>query len=293
MKRGAHSKRIYILTLVFIVFVVAVYGMLAKLVWGTSLAVPAGVNDETPVVDAGETSKAVELASVANTRELQLVNRDHRLKTEPQAADIVDAWPTVAFAAKDVRLDKTALNAVDAMFDAARQDGIKNLFVSSGYRDKVRQRELYDEAADKSYVQPAGYSEHETGLAADILATGVSQDDFASTPAADWLAKNSWKYGFIQRYPAGEQASTGISYESWHYRYIGLPHARYCVENHLTFEEYIVTLKNDGGYSATVDGKKYDVVYETPKDGKIRLPKTGHYSVSSDNTGGYIVTAWR
>ncbi|MDR0284671.1 MAG: M15 family metallopeptidase, partial [Propionibacteriaceae bacterium] len=128
----------------------------------------------------------------------------------------------------------------------------------------------------------------ETGLAADIMATGISQTDLAASPEGRWLAANAWRFGLILRYPAGKESVTGIAYEPWHFRYVGQPHASYCHAHGLTLEEYIDFLHQWGGYETTVDGTAYKVRYE-----RDDAPPAGdRTTVSADNTGGYIVTTW-
>ncbi|MBO6195842.1 MAG: M15 family metallopeptidase [Bacilli bacterium] len=116
------------------------------------------------------------------------------------------------------------MNAFYEMQAAASLDGI-SLFVASGFRDYDYQAELYNayvkrdgkEAADTYSARP-GYSEHQTGLAADINA---ADDSFNDTAEAKWLDKNCYKYGFIIRFPKGKEQYTGYMYESWHLRYVG------------------------------------------------------------------------
>ncbi len=116
------------------------------------------------------------------------------------------------------------MNAFYEMQAAASLDGI-SLFVASGFRDYDYQVELYNayvkrdgkEAADTYSARP-GYSEHQTGLAADINAADSSFDD---TAEAKWLEKNCYKYGFVIRFPKGKEKYTGYMYESWHLRYVG------------------------------------------------------------------------
>ena len=89
-------------------------------------------------------------------------------------------------------------------------------------------------------VMPAGHSEHETGLALDITARGNDKLDEsqAAEKEIQWLHENCWKYGFILRYPKDKEAVTGISYEPWHFRYVGREAAEYLYENRLTLEEF-------------------------------------------------------
>ena len=116
------------------------------------------------------------------------------------------------------------MNAFYEMQAAASNDGI-SLFIASGFRTYEYQQELYDayvkrdgkDAAD-TYSARAGYSEHQTGLAADINAADSSFDD---TEEAKWLENNCYKYGFVIRFPKGKEQFTGYMYESWHLRYVG------------------------------------------------------------------------
>lgn len=96
------------------------------------------------------------------------------------------------------------------------------------------------------YIQTPGASEHHTGLGVDIMANEYWDKYHALNPEADetksqqWLIKHAPDYGFILRYPksAEAQASTGIAYESWHFRYVGVENAKYMTAHHLTLEQY-------------------------------------------------------
>ena len=99
-----------------------------------------------------------------------------------------------------------------------------------------------DEAREETarWTMPPGCSEHETGLAVDIVATDNQRldDTQEQTPETIWLHENCWRFGFILRYPAGKEDVTGIDYESWHYRYVGIEAARYLTEQQLTLDEF-------------------------------------------------------
>ena len=239
----------------------------------------------------------VHVDDVTDTRCLELVNGGYAIAREPDMAFIVPAWPTAPVSARSVTLHETALEAVEKLFEAAREAQIGAYYVSSGYRSFAEQSEIYEATPNKSFVQPPNHSEHQTGFAADILATGISQSEMAASREGRWLAENAWKYGLLLRYPQGKQDVTGISYEPWHFRYVGQPHAWYCHQNNLCLEEYVEFLKAGGGYSvATGDmpysNKSYSVLYEIPENGIILVPENGFFNISRDNTGGYIITAW-
>ncbi len=116
------------------------------------------------------------------------------------------------------------MNAFNEMLGDATSDGIK-LWIQSGYRSYDYQVGLYDmyvrqdgrDTADTYSARP-GYSEHQSGLAADINNPSSS---FNGTSEAIWLKENCYKYGFIIRFPEGEEEYTGYKYESWHIRYVG------------------------------------------------------------------------
>ena len=107
----------------------------------------------------------------------------------------------------------------------------------------------YDaEEADQkaaTVVARPGTSEHELGLAVDIVDAGYQQLDEgqASTPVQQWLMAHCWEYGFILRYPDGKSDLTGIIYEPWHYRYVGVETAQALRESGQCLEEYLQAAK--------------------------------------------------
>ena len=108
--------------------------------------------------------------------------------------------------------------------------------VTSGYRSYQRQAEVYAESEPGKAQQP-GASEHQTGLAFDV--TVETNDGFESTPQYGWLMEHAHEYGFIQRYPANKADVTGISYEPWHYRYVGVDAATRMHRSGQTLEEFL------------------------------------------------------
>lgn len=139
-----------------------------------------------------------------------------------------------------------AKEAFEKMATKAKEDGY-NLRVISAYRSYEYQTTLYDnyvkkdgvDKADKYSARP-GHSEHQTGLVIDIDNISTNYENFESTEEFKWMMDNSYKYGFILRYPEGKENITGYDYESWHYRYVGEKIANFIVSNNLTFDEYYV-----------------------------------------------------
>ena len=119
--------------------------------------------------------------------------------------------------------------------------------------------------------------------------------EFGETEAGIWLAENCYKFGFILRYPEDKTDITGISFEPWHFRYVGVPHSVYMHENNLCLEEYISYLKNfsvEKPLQILTGGKTYFVYYtqKTSDTTDVYVPNEGEYTLSGNNTDGFIVT---
>ncbi|AAK81230.1 D-alanyl-D-alanine carboxypeptidase [Clostridium acetobutylicum] len=145
------------------------------------------------------------------------------------------------------QMESEAATGLENMFNAASKDGLTLLAVS-GYRPYSYQQKLYNEKvardgkaeADK-YVAEPGTSEHQTGLAMDLLSTEYSSldDGFMNTNSYKWLQQNCGKYGFIIRYPKDKENITKYNFEPWHVRYIGLPASQEIMNRGITLEEYL------------------------------------------------------
>lgn len=175
-------------------------------------------------------------------KELILVNKYNYLYETYEPENIVTIPSRYAYS--DNKAPQEILDYYKEMFNAAEKDGI-DLIISSAYRDYKDQEETYNyykktkgEEYAKNYASIAGYSEHQTGLAFDILTTKTSTKDFDNTKEAKWLKENAYKYGFILRYPEGKENITGYDYESWHYRYVGIEAAQVIHDENITFDEY-------------------------------------------------------
>lgn len=143
---------------------------------------------------------------------------------------------------------KEAAEAFDKLSEAAAEEELE-IVVTTAYRSYQFQSDLYygyvnsqgQEAADKFSAKP-GYSEHQTGLAADVSNSDVDYeltDKFGDTEAGKWMQKNAHKYGFILRFPKDKEDITGYLYEPWHLRYVGKDVAKYIYNEDITLEEYL------------------------------------------------------
>ena len=135
-------------------------------------------------------------------------------------------------------VDSRIASALQQMIDDAKKEGI-NLQITVGYRTYARQAVAFKNGTTDS---PAGTSEHNLGLSADIQAkeeNSYNAAAFEKTKAFEWLRDNAVKYGFILRYPKDKEAVTKFTYEPWHYRYVGTEQAQKIKDSGLTLEEYL------------------------------------------------------
>jgi D-alanyl-D-alanine carboxypeptidase len=138
--------------------------------------------------------------------------------------------PNIEGAASGHQVNEQTAAALEELSNAAFGEGIE-LAIVSAYRSYDRQTSIYNSMvkgygqaeADRVSARP-GYSEHQTGWAADLgAASGECELEtcFADTPEGRWLAANAYKHGFIIRYPEGKEHITGYDYEPWHLRFVG------------------------------------------------------------------------
>ncbi|THF74043.1 M15 family metallopeptidase [Cohnella fermenti] len=240
--------------------------------------------------------KTLELTEeMTHLGELVLVNRDRELWPEAVPGDIVDLGEredlTSGYSLLDpsIELSEQVALRFGEMVEAASSDGVRHFRISSGYRSFDEQEELYEEKGD-DYALPAGYSEHNLGLSLDIGSTQGPIDDSAE---GSWLKKRAWDYGFVLRYPKDKSSVTGIQYEPWHFRYVGLPHSLIMKKKDFVLEEYLAYLKEKRTIVAEAKGTRYRITYVPvpATDGTAaEVPVNGDYTLSGDNAGGVIVT---
>ena len=163
-----------------------------------------------------------------------LVNKFHYLNEDYLPDDIVPISNWYAYEGHSTK--KEVYDHYVSMWNDANEQGLV-LLVNSSYRTFEEQQEQYDMSND-DYASRPGFSEHQTGLALDIVSDGVQGNEFENTDEFKWLQENAHKYGFILRYPKDKEYITGYNYESWHYRYVGEELATKVKESGLTYDEY-------------------------------------------------------
>lgn len=210
--------------------------------------------DMTPYAGAVDTKEA---------RYLLLVNKVTPYGTTAPD-NLVASTSQKAYSFAEYRLNETALAALTAMCLEAEADGVKGIDITSAYRSYEWQETLFNrycereraknpalsrEEAEKiveTYSCRAGTSEHQSGLAVDLRVRGddssLLNESFANTRAGRWLAENCTRFGFVLRFPADKTAVTGITYEPWHFRFVGYRAAKEMKEKNFCLEEYTAYL---------------------------------------------------
>ena len=181
--------------------------------------------------------------SMKDFPDVMLVNADNRLSEDYVPQDLVNLYEqrhSFRLASSDIYMSREAYVAMEEMFAAAEADNMNGFIITSGYRSYDRQAEVYAETEPGKAQQP-GASEHQTGLAFDV--TAENNGGFETTEQYAWLCENAHKYGFIQRYPVGKEHITGIAYEPWHYRYVGVEIAEVIHKKNITLEEFFEEYK--------------------------------------------------
>lgn len=226
-----------------------------------------------PVIQSGVYSGIKWRSPTAKTyslkygRELLLINNDYELDDtfhwnlvyfssgQPVSANTLQHWDDHGFNYTPL-VDAAAYQPLKDMFAAARHAGVP-LGMVSAYRSIKLQDSLFGQyvaqfknqglseadAIKKANTMRtfAGTSEHNTGLGFDLAeaGSGYLRQSFGDTPQGKWLKANAENYGFILRYAKEKQPITGIIYEPWHYRYVGVEHAKKMNELGMCLEEYV------------------------------------------------------
>jgi len=185
----------------------------------------------------------------------------------------------------------TPLN--DMMLDFLSATDNRSVYIVGAYRSYEIQQAIIAQHGDRA--SPVGHSEHHTGLAFDLgVFQGGVRSTFTGTGSTAWLLENSYKYGFIPRYPEDKTHITGVQFEPWHFRFIGLPHSYIMFQNNWVLEEYIELLRGytfEEPFIADHDGVTYRIYFTASLD--IPVPIEMEYDISGNNLDGFIVTVRR
>lgn len=217
----------------------------------------------------------LEQGNVRPTRNLMLVNSEHPLPEDYEAELILyrGAWMHPLMRDDYIRLRE----------ELQRETGVR-IYVVSDYRTPEEQQEILDSSED-GIAAEVGCSEHEAGLALDVYAPHFDGMEFLDSLSGRMLSRLCYKHGYIIRYPAGKEEITGISYEPWHLRYVGHPHAALIMESGLTMEEYLEHLEVGQWYRT----EEY-LIARLPQDRLLIPDGWERCELSPDNMGNVTVT---
>lgn len=192
----------------------------------------------------------------ANYEQLLLVNAQNPLPENYDYEGNLTTIPDKYIGGSLKQIDKDVWPYLQAMLDAANADGV-NLKVWSPYRSYATQKWLFSketkkwkdtgmtqeeaEAKAATVVTRPGTSEHNTGFCADL---NCADDSFEKMPAFAWMQEHAADYGFVLRFPKDKQEITGIIYESWHYRFVGINNAKEMNRLNMCLEEYVEYMNN-------------------------------------------------
>lgn len=175
----------------------------------------------------------------------QLASRKSPLEADFVPGNLVPLKLRAVGSGHELRSD--AAEALALFFEAAEQAGHK-LYVKSAYRSYQTQSSMYHNrmeryARDDGVVASPGSSDHQTGLGVDLLNYAWTRKEgmtpaFGDTAEAQWMERNCAQFGFILRYMEEKQDITGIIYEPWHFRFVGVPIASYIMQERLSLEEF-------------------------------------------------------
>ena len=198
--------------------------------------------------DTLKSNEIKRLEGILNDELFILVNENNKLEDDYVPSTLVESDIAFEEYIDCKQLDERTSNAAKEMFNAALKENI-NLIAISGYRSYSVQENLYNSRVEvkgiektRQYTAEPGASEHQTGLAIDIVCNDYPylDEEFENTDAFKWLFNNCYKYGFILRYQKGKEDITGYNYEPWHFRYIGdVDIAKDIMERGICFEEFI------------------------------------------------------
>ncbi len=251
-KRKLNKKKVAAVIILFIIIV---------------LLIRKGTKHNKTVETATQTNSNTVSSDNKITEDVQSNTTENNQSVETPKKKIDDWRLTLAnydnllpedFTVKVSNIDKTrqfdsrAIDELNDMMNAMKKDGVTNVWVQSAYRSVARQRELYDNSVKKyiqqgksqeeaerltdEYINKPGSSDHNLGLAVDF---NYVDNKFEKLDGFKWLKNNAENYGFVLRYPKDKEDITKIAYESWHWRYVGVEHAKKMNDLNMCLEEYI------------------------------------------------------
>ena len=290
----------------------------------TSQQDTAAVSEKADVTEKYEGDSVTLSNDEVHKGNLILVNYKYEyvFPKEDILVSMFDKSANYSVSTTETYIQKEALDSFSSLInDLYEYSGCDDVIVVSAYRSVEKQKEIYQDRLDRygseyaaAYVADPGFSEHHTGLAMDlsIYADNGMTYDIENYSECEWFMQNYQNYGYILRYPDDKAGITSINYESWHYRYVGLPHSLIMATQNYCLEEYIDYLRgftaegkvlkfrsngneiSDGTLGDTLSAGEYMIYFVPASSGDetlVTLPEGYSCTVSGNNVDGFIVTA--
>ena len=221
----------------------------------------------------------------------------------PKDSELVNIYAykvqSYGLSSTNLYLTEDTVSALNSMMDAFETDTeISDVIVSNAFRSYADQEKYFNAGSSKT---APGHTDYHSGATFTLKVYRKGSGTLSLSDVSGdymWIARNCYKYGFIQRYPADKADITGFKNEKWLFRYVGIPHATYISDYDLCLEEYLDELKNhpySGEHLSVIDANdnQYDIYYvEGSANGitKVPVPENLPYTVSGNNMDGFIVT---
>jgi len=229
-------------------------------------------------------------SSTANSGSLILVSDTHLYTGTPELTAFKDfTYAHLRLPVTSLQIENMTIDPLVSMFN--------DFYAATGFGDIM----IYATTNEPSSVQyGTGIAERTTGLSIDlaVLNEAAGYHTPYTADSYSWIAEHAHEYGYVLRYPEGKEDVTGESAMSWHYRYVGVPHAAYMKANDLCLEEYLKLLAEshtwqDEHLTVTVNGTSYEMYYVEAKSGsnvtEIPYPTSADPMISGDNMNGFVV----
>ncbi|MCQ2417662.1 MAG: D-alanyl-D-alanine carboxypeptidase family protein [Oscillospiraceae bacterium] len=262
-------------------------------IYTTTITTDTGISTTTTLLDNRETSTIEVQNSLMHSGSLVLINADHQQVASPSLI----TFNEIPY--QHLRLVDTSLQ-VDSSLSEPIVSWFNDFFSNTGLGNIM----VYSTTQSREYAPyNASIPERTAGLSLDLSILNEAQSSHSPYTADGnyaWLSEHAADYGFIQRYPGDKTEKTGMDGLSWHFRYVGAPHAKYMKDNNLCLEEYVALLSthpwNSAHLTTTVNGVEYEMYYVpasgTSETTAITYPVSANGAtpmISGDNVGGFIV----
>ena len=249
-------KRIFPLVMALLLFMQCCPVLAANIASEAITAKNTAVPMTAPAPEEEAPAPVLEYEVLQTVSLTSLINRDSRLPEgyEPEGLVWMKAFNTsgnLTLRKSSILIHQEAAQALNTMMAAAKSEGITGFVLDNAYRSHAKQTTMFNRKVKKNPAYSLdrniplstaipGASEHEAGLAIDICGKKhrSMNEAFGASSYGVWLGENCHKYGFILRYPKGKEHLTGIVYEPWHFRYVGVELSMELYEKGWVLEEY-------------------------------------------------------